>query len=287
MSLNSGEHKLLHSVGVKQMIVDFIGAPGAGKSTLKHTVVDFFNRRGICANLVKQAGKESAKKTFPGQIITKIFPESLHAPILWRMYYPRTVVSRIPFVLRHRQLIQLIVQTQSQRPKEAELQRRRVIPRFMEMIGFYEYLVQHYKPEDVLVFDEGFIHRVILLFTSEVEVPEPETIHRYIDLIPKSDLLVYTYAPPEVCKKRILERGLWGWSHDKTDCQIERFIDNAILAVEMAVDYVIRKDWPLVIIDNQNDGSLEAEHALRKSLSILYPERKQSTAPVGVGVYQR
>lgn len=269
------------------MIVDFIGAPGAGKSTLKHTVVDFFNRRGISANLVKQAGKETVRISILGRFITHATPRSLHAPFLWRTFYPLSVASRIPFIIRHQELIRLIVQTQSKRPKGAEIHQRRVISRFMQMIGFYEFLVHRCKPGEVLVFDEGFIHRVILLFASEVETPDPVMIRRYIDLIPKTDLLVYTVAPPEVCKKRILDRGLWGWSREKTDEQIERFIDNAIHTVEIAVDYVRKKDWPLVIIDNQNDGSLQAENALRKSLSVLYPEQIQSPAPMGVGIYRR
>ena len=269
------------------MKIDFIGAPGAGKSTLKHAVVDFFNRRGIHANLVKEAGKESVQSTIPGKLVNLAAPNSLRAPLLWRVFYPLSIASRVPFMLRNRQLMRMVVQTQYGRPQEADIHQRKVFSRFMELVGFYEYLDKHNNHGDVLVFDEGFIHRVILLFASEVEVPNRETIENYIDLIPRSDLIVYTYAPPDVCKKRILERGLWGWSHEKTDEEIAKFVDHAIATVEMAVDCLREKNWPVVTIDNQNDGSDQAEEELKNLLESFFPQAVSYPAPMPLGIYRR
>lgn len=268
------------------IIVDFIGAPGAGKSTLKHTVVDFLNRRGVHASLVKQAGKEKAQKTFFGQLVNLAAPESFRSPLLWRIFYPLSVASRLPFIVQNPRLMQLVYRALQGRPKDANLQERRVLPRFLQLAGFYQYLIQRCAPGEAIVFDEGFIQRVILLFASEVEVPDQALVHRYLDLIPKPNLVVYTYAPPEVCKKRILDRGLWGWSTEKTDDQISRFIDHAILTVEIAVDYIEHKRWPLVRVNNENDGMGHAEEELRKVLGIHYPETSRPPYSIPVGMYR-
>lgn len=258
----------LDSISINQMIIEFIGAPGSGKTTLLPTVIEVLNERGICARTVVEAARPYALRTLPGQAASRLAPASLRRAFLWQVFYHLSTLSRINFFLKHPRLIWQVFATQKRRPAGAGLRQRRVLYWFFHMAGYYEFLKAHVRPNEALIFDEGFIHRVVQLNASPVEEPQPNQIMSYIDLLPQPDLVVFTQAPATVCEKRIYNRGIWDHFSERSSAEVARFVANANQIVNLAVEHVKAKGWTVIEIDNgdntPNASQAELRHKLRQ-----------------------
>jgi len=62
--------------------------------------------------------------------------------------------------------------------------------------------------DDILLFDEGFFHRIIHLFLSTEETLFDETtLTHFLSILPESQLIIID-TPIDICEKRIIHRGL-------------------------------------------------------------------------------
>jgi thymidylate kinase len=249
------------------MIVELIGAPGAGKTTLLPVVLGFFQAHDCRAYTVVEAARPFARRTVWGKIVLGLAPLAWQRPLLWRVFYYLSVVYRLKFVVWHWQLIQLVLAAQSRRPAAADVRQRQVLPWFFRQAGYYEVVQSLIQPDDVLVFDEGFIHRVVQLFTSSVENPGEEQIAAYVNLLPQPDLVVFIQASPDVCEKRIYARGLWQRAQHKDAAEIAQFVVHAHQAVDLAVAQARRRGWLVVEVDNSGNDLTAVKADLRRQLA--------------------
>jgi hypothetical protein len=120
-----------------------------------------------------------------------------------------------------------------------------------------------------LVFDEGFVHRAVQLFASDVEEPDPAQIIAYLDLLPQPDVVIYPSAPRDICEKRVLLRGIWERFSQKTRAQLSRYMANSSTVVHLAVSHLRRKGWTVLEIDNSGDDAEKATLELHRALSSL------------------
>lgn len=242
------------------MIIEFIGTPGAGKTTLVPTVIDTLQMRGIRAYTVVEAARVYAQRTYLWKVCGRFVPESLQRPILWRIFYYCSVIYRLKFVLCHLKLIRHVIKSQKGRPQSADIKSRKILYWYFRMVGYYEFLKAYIQPDEALIFDEGFVHRVVQLNTSGVEEPNPEQILTYVDLLPQPDQVIFIQAPYDVCENRIYQRGLWDRFRHKDTAEISNFVANAWLIVNLAAKHIKDKGWAIVEIDNGADD-LDASKA--------------------------
>ncbi len=234
------------------MIIEFIGAPGAGKTTLLPEVTRFFESRGCRAYTVVEAARPFARRTMGGKLVQWLAPAAWQRPLLWRVFYLLSIGQRLNFMVQHPRLITQVLASQRGRPAAADTRQRQVLPWLFHHMGTYEFLRRHLRPDELLLFDEGFIHRVVQLFTSSAEKPAPAQIAAYIDLLPQPGLVIYVQASAAVCEKRIYERGLWQRAQHKEPAEISQFVRHAHKAVELAVAHARSKQW--LVLEVANDG---------------------------------
>lgn len=256
------------------MIIEFIGAPGAGKTTLLPGVIQFFESRDYRAYTVVEAARPFARRTIGGKIVQGLAPLTWQPPLLWRVFYLLSIAHRWRFGVQRPQLIGQVLASQKRRPAAADARRREVLPWFFRHAGYYEFLRGQARPDEVLVFDEGFIHRVVQLYSSSAEKPAQARIDAYVDLLPPPDMVIYVQASTAVCEQRIYERGLWPRARHKEPAEISRFVSHAHRAVELAVAHARRKRW--LVLEVVNDGAdLTAVQAhLRQQLAQFPLERR-------------
>lgn len=259
------------------MIVELIGPPGAGKTTLLPDIVKSFREQRTRAFAVVDAARPFVRRTVAGRIGYRLFPGPLRDPLLWRLFQGFSMAYRFRFIAGYPRLMWRVAESQRRRPEEADVRQRKVSYWFVRLIGYYAFLKSHTLPGEAVIFDEGFLHRVVQLFSSSVEEPERQKIAEYVELIPEPDLVVVVWASPETCERRIYERGLWERASHKDPAEISRFVANAHRAVTLAVDEGKRKGWTIVEIDNENDGYGPAQSALRQQMV-------RSLAPSGAAV---
>ena len=251
------------------MIIEFIGTPGAGKTTLLPVVIDYFDGLGFRTYTVVQAARPFAERTLLGKAISRLAPAGLRQPLLWQVFYHLSKLYRLKFITKNWELIRSVLRYQKTRPISGQ-DREHVLTWFIHLVGYYEFLSSRLEPNEALILDEGFIHRVVQLFASEVEEPDPDHISAYINLLPKPDLVVFPSAPKEMCEKRVYARGVWERFRLKSPAEISRYIANSHEVVNLAVDCIKNKGWVVLDVDNGDEDPAKAKAELHRELSSSF-----------------
>jgi thymidylate kinase len=253
------------------MIIEFIGAPGSGKTTLSPTVIECLREHGLQGFSVIEAARPCARRSLLGKVASYLAPAAWQGPLLWQVFYQSSTLYELKFCARHPRLIKQVIVSQRRRPTAAAVRQRRVRHWFFRLTGYYEFLRGHLRRNEALILDEGFLHRVVQLYASSVEAPDSAQIAEYIDLLPTPDLVIFTQAPPAVCEQRIYRRGLWERFQQKSPEEISRFVANAYRVVHLAVEHAAAKGWQVLEVDNSDSSPEAAQAQLREKLTVILP----------------
>ncbi|MGH8649542.1 MAG: hypothetical protein ACREUP_09590, partial [Burkholderiales bacterium] len=109
------------------MLIEFIGTPGAGKTTLMREAAGFLAARGFRPMTVVEAARPCAARTALGKAVLRLTSPALHRALLWQVFYLLSALHRIGFCLRHLALVRLVLASQLRRPSSADVRRRRVL----------------------------------------------------------------------------------------------------------------------------------------------------------------
>lgn len=262
------------------MIIEFIGTPGSGKTSLLHAAADSLRETGMRPFTVIEASRVFATRTAVGKAVQVITPASIRQQMLWQVFHRLSSLKRVRFKQEHHQLFTLIARWQRERPEAAGAQQRRVEYWLNQLAGYYSFLSANIQAGEVLLFDEGFVHRVVQLFASPIETPDAAKVAAYAALIPQPDLVVYVNTPVEVCLKRIYERGVWQRMQDRSPEELHHFIENANLAVTQMVAQLIAQNWRVIEVDNSQSELSTAQQSLSMQLSQTLFSNRSVTLPV-------
>lgn len=251
------------------MTVEFISTPGAGKSTLLPVVKDFFASHGLHAWTVLEAARPFARRTKIGKLVNALTPTSLKSPLLWQVFHHASRIHRSTFRSENKELLDSVLRFQNTRPI-SRADRQHVLHWFINLSGQYHFLKEYAEADDVLIFDEGFVHRVVQLFASEIEPLDEGRIRSYLSLIPVPDLIIAPWASLETCIERVHRRGIWDRFKDRDEETVSRFMTNAHAAVNLALGYAYTKDSPVIRIQNENQSPAKTAQQLQQKLTELY-----------------
>ena len=252
------------------MIVELIGAPGAGKTTLVPAVAAHFVGLGLSARTVVEAARPFARRTPAGAAAARLAPPPLARALLWQLFYHTSTAYRLRFFARHPRLVAYVLRSQRRRPIPAE-ERRHASHWFFVLTGQYEFLRAHARPGEWLIYDEGFAHRAVQLHASSDETPDAGQVARYVGLLPRPDLLVAVRAPWQLCAERVYRRGLWARFRHKGRAEVERYIRHAHRVVELALEPIRAGGWTLIEVDNGGADPAAPAAELRERLAALGP----------------
>lgn len=250
----------------KPLVVEFLGTPGAGKTTLLKAARTFFQDNGFQAYSVIDAARPLAQRTLSGKLVNRLSPASYRKQLLWQVFYYSSLIDRLNFRRKHPQLIKYVTYSQQRRPDEAAIRERRVLYWFYHLIGYYEFLTKHAQSGEVLIWDDGFVHRAVHLHASRVETPNLQQVRTYLDLIPQTDILIVPCTPIEICEERIVQRGIWEHFRNKSRAELKQYLTSANQVVIGTVNYVKAKGWTVIEVDNSSDNLTAAPEELQKKL---------------------
>lgn len=165
------------------MIVEFVGLPASGKSTLMNALLAEFNQLGYDATTITTLARaEMATAARKRQFVRhRVERTSLFGSVWYGFKNP----------VVHRCLSEVVVD----HPKE--------------IYGNLEYLAELYFAEPAipkagLVFsDEGLIHRGVLAFNGRPDHPDLE---RYFSEIPRNIVCIHVNVPVRVAARRSIRR---------------------------------------------------------------------------------
>lgn len=253
------------------MIVEFLGNSGAGKTTLIPGLIEFLQGRGLTAMSVTEAIHCYMRNTPLGRVVCLFTPQALRRPALWRVFsYVTLKLHIVGFTVQNPRLVYYVVASQLRRPIPWR-HRRLILRLFLRMAGTYQFLRSRARPDEILVFDEGFAHRAVHLFVSESEQPDPEQIIAYLRLLPRSDLVVWVRASLDACLARIFARGLQVRLRGLETREVVRFVRNADQVVNVVSRYLEDSGWEIVRVENDGDPAMSAAELQRSVARILFP----------------
>lgn len=257
------------------MIVEFIGTPGAGKTTFMPVVSEHFKNQHFQPYTVVEAARPFAARTVPGKLVGMLPFGKLQRFLLWQIFYALSYSYRSKFAKQNQTLMQTVLDFQHQRPIN-KTDKDHVLRWFLHQTGSYEFLKSYAQAGEMLLFDEGFVHRVVQLFASENESPDLDRVANYLDLIPKPDLIIFPNASSEVCEKRVIKRGLWKRFQAKGREETSKYIKNAYKIVKYAVKYIKLQGWTVIEVDNNRENLAVSKIMLKRALSdmvVYLPEK--------------
>jgi len=235
--------------GTRPFVVEFVGTPGSGKTTLALRLVAILRRHGVAADTVVGGARDHIARTRAGRVIRVVPGARMRSLLQWWAFYAFATARAIRFAAAHRALTREVIASQVAR--RLPLRRRvHVLYWFFQLCGRYDLLFVTSRRGEVLVVDDGFLHRAVTLHASHAERPTAESVQRYLDLVPPPDVAVLTIAPSDVCRDRVLARGVWRHSRKLTAPEIGRALSNAELAADLAVAYARRRGWIVVGVEN-------------------------------------
>jgi hypothetical protein len=121
---------------------------------------------------------------------------------------------------------------------------------FFQLAGRYRFLTTTARAREVLVLDDGFLHRSIHLYATAVGEPDSRAVAAYVDLLPVPDFVVFTVADRETCEERVRRRGLWRHSKGLRHDALSAYLANAECVADIAVRRARQRGWSVVAINN-------------------------------------
>jgi hypothetical protein len=238
---------------VTPVIVEFVGTPGAGKTTLASALVALLDERGIAAAGVVGAARDHVRRTRTGRLIARSTPRWLRDLLLWQAFYVLGVAHAVRFGLEQQTLVRHAVRSQRRRGLRLRT-RAHVLYWFVHLCGRYRFLRATSKAGEVLVLDDGFMQRAVHLFASPVDEPDASEIRAYVDAIPAPDLLVVAVAGWQECERRVRERGIWRHARRLSPVKLSRYFEHAEQVVAMAVGRARERAWNVVDVATEHPG---------------------------------
>jgi hypothetical protein len=249
------------------VVVEMIGTPASGKSTLVGAVLAGLQDAGYRPSRPMDAARPAMRKTSIGAVVGRVVPSPVRDKILWQLFLLHGRRQRFQFASANPRLADLVARSQRDRPAAADATTRRVSHWFWRMAGDRAVLLRASDAGEALVFDEGFLHRVVQLFASVVEEPNEAQIRGYIDLVPAPDLVVVVRAPVAVCLDRIRKRGLRPDLAALPVEDLDDFVRHAAHAVDLALAAAVGRGWPAVAVENHGVEPATAAARVRAAVA--------------------
>ena len=263
------------------VVVEFVGTPGAGKTTAAAAMTEVLRARGVTARSMVEAARPHAGVTTAGRWAAAL-PTPVRDPVAWQVY--RWHGWREGRVARRSPLGRFVEARERGRPLDAA-SHRHTLGWFFRLAGRLAFLERTAGrgTDEVLVVDDGFLHRSVALHASPQETPDPAAVAAFVDLLPEPALAVHVRAPVQVCAARVRARGVWQHRAGWTDRDLQVYLEHAETVVEAAVARARARGWAVVDVDNTVDGPPSTPSGLGTVLAAAAERLAQPAAVVAGG----
>lgn len=243
------------------LVIEFVGVPGAGKSTLVRETVRILRSRGIEAGTMIEHARGHAARTSLGHIVSKVKPQRVRDACMWHLFYLLAARDALGFARQRGSLCRSVMRKQRGRPISV-LMKRHILFWFFQLGGRHRLLSRFSVRGEALVLDDGFLHRVVHMTSSHVDRPDPDWIRNYVGSVPQPDLVVHVVAGSQTCSGRVTARGLWTHSRRLSKEELDRYIDAAAVATNVAVARARELGWEVVDVENESRDLSEVKDDL-------------------------
>lgn len=248
--------------------IEFTGMVGAGKSTVALALAAALQQENRRVFNPVAASRHCLDRSLMGRVGRRLLPGVWlrgRNPIFRRLIHP---FYQFLFALTHPRLFWLVCSSQLHRPLTWQ-HRRLILKRFGDVAGHFQFLLSRLEPDELVIFEEGFVHRAINLFAWDKDPLDVEQLWAYYQQLPHMDLLIVVEAPTDVCQQRAIQRGLPASLTDKDEVTRERFTQHSARIIWLALSATANQH-PIIRLDN-SQSLTETLRLLQTSLSQTAP----------------
>ena len=243
------------------MIIEFTGVPGAGKSTMALVARQVLRDLGLKAMLVPEASRSCLMRAPLGRVICFVTPSRWQERVIWGIFRRLLVLYKVAFAVRNRTLAWTVLGVLARRQLSWR-DKRSIMHWFFRDGSYSRYFFDRLQPDEVLILDEGLVHRATSLYTSASEDPNPLEVIGYVKLLPRSDLVIWVQAPLDICAARVSSRET---SKRYLGKDLAPFLNNNAKTIDIALQGIRDIGWDTAA--TSSDGKPEAcEADLRELL---------------------
>ncbi|MHA1231706.1 MAG: hypothetical protein ACTSPQ_13750 [Candidatus Helarchaeota archaeon] len=240
--------------------IELTGIPGSGKSTILRLIEKYFRKKGYKVynkdNIIQCSDAYLFKNRYFKNLFS-LLPNKFKDPILIKLIDHTFIRHKyeLKFLLNNIQIFDYIINLNNNRPI-SENHINLVIKWFISTAGRYEiWKVNNNNNNSILVLDEGFVHKIVSLFVSiEEETINFQEIEKYLNMIPKIDLLIKIEANEHLCMNRIITRKLPVRLEGKSENEIIEFLSRAKIAIDYGTNFLVKNGIKLITLNNSNEG---------------------------------
>jgi deoxyadenosine/deoxycytidine kinase len=200
-------------------VIEFFGMPGSGKSTILRFVRNALKRR--LSNVLDEDEAfyysfASSQKSHLVSTILNILTTTRISYKVLRLYLNRFVVgpdkakaltasASENFIKQRPDLYNLILR-QIDDNYQYNGYRKLLKLWFVDLIAKYQIFEDYLPSRTILIADEWFIHEALCCFVPGKDLSANRGLTQYINLVPKSDVIIYVEAELPQCLSRINAR---------------------------------------------------------------------------------
>jgi len=252
-------------------LVEVMGLPGAGKSTLSGALALALRARGAEAWERREAVRGCLRRRPDGRFksLLKRLPAALWEP--W-IGVQSEVFPILEFAAGHPGLLRLLADWVDRPDWEAE-QRYGILWAFAKLFAETELLRQHGPGKGAVIFDEGFAHRGFSLFGYLCTEPVPARVCAdYVALVPAPYAVLWVDTDVETCARRLAGRAaLPLLARGDNPVQLERRLQQGRVVLERIGAAFRERGVPVWRLENHDGRQGDAERQLAEDIvpSIL------------------
>ena len=252
------------------MFIEFVGPIGAGKSTMVSALHTWLRRQQRTPLVPSVAVATCVRRSTLGRFIRQLSPgERLEQLVFRGLLKILALLYPLYFVVRNPQLALHVLRALVRLPLPGW--HRRIIGHlFFQVAWQHHFLHGRLEADEVVVFDEGPLHRAVNLYTWRENDLNAEEVNTYFSRLPELDLVVIVTAPPETCAHRAGQRGLPLRLVGKEQATVDTVLANSVTIARLAATFVRQVQRKFIEIDNRGAlaDSTSTFHAQLNALAV-------------------
>jgi len=256
------------------MIVEFLGLPGSGKSTVMNQLFANTSAQNVRILTEQAALLVVARRKFDRvlRMPLKVLPHGLAMQVCPRFWWKSRQRSQcqVSFLAKHGAALGAFTSSGIYEAMSTT-DRFRVIEHFLDAAAGREFLDVTELKDQIVLFGEGLVQKSFM-FVDHTEVAvETADVVRYLEKIPMPHLVIHLRVPTNVSFDRLTGRasGLTQRLKGTDASTIRRFLDKAAHHLDLVTGWFARNHPDrMLTIDNQ-ESVASAAAAIRTRLAAL------------------